>query len=65
MIDAIIAVFAIIILASAAIAERCVYRGGDWGSGANAGVFSLSGDSSRSNVSTGIGFRSAFIPEIG
>ena len=46
-------------------AERCVYRGGRWGHGAGAGVFSLSGDDSRSNSYTYIGFRSAYIPEIG
>lgn len=47
------------------VAERCVYRGGDWGSGARAGVFYLYGNYSRSGVSAYIGFRSAFIPEIG
>nr|UWG21055.1 MAG: hypothetical protein [Bacteriophage sp.] len=41
--------------------ERCVYRGGGWNYGAGAGVFSLSGDYSRSNVSTSIGFRSALV----
>lgn len=46
-------------------AERCVCRGGHWPSGANAGVFSLSGGNSRSYSNTGIGFRSAYIPEIG
>ena len=47
------------------VAERCVFRGGNWSNGANAGVFYLNGDSSRSYSSAGIGFRSAFIPEIG
>ena len=47
------------------VAERCVYRGGIWGNGASAGVFALYGLSSRSGSSTGIGFRSAYIPEIG
>ena len=41
--------------------ERCVYRGGDWSIGSDAGVFSLSGGNSRSNSSTGIGFRSALV----
>ena len=47
------------------VAERCVYRGGRWGDGPNAGVFSLYGNHSRSGVHTDLGFRSAFIPEIG
>lgn len=47
------------------VAERCVYRGGDWGNGAAAGVFYLNGNDSRSYSSTGVGFRSAYIPEIG
>lgn len=46
------------------VAERCVYRGGRWSSGAYAGVFALSGDASRGNVNTGVGFRAAYIPEI-
>lgn len=41
--------------------ERCVFRGGAWGSGPHAGVFSLYGDYSRSNVYTCIGFRSALV----
>lgn len=41
--------------------ERCVYRGGAWISGAGAGVFYLSGNYSRSYVSTDIGFRSALV----
>ena len=44
---------------------RCVYRGGNWNNGVNAGVFYLNGNNSRSNSNTNIGFRSAFIPEIG
>ena len=40
-------------------AERCVFRGGYWYNGTYAGVFCLSGDSSRSNVNTNLGFRSA------
>ena len=44
---------------------RCVYRGGNWNNGTNAGVFCLDGDYSRSNVSADLGFRSAYIPEIG
>ena len=46
------------------VAERCVYRGGAWGSGAHAGVFYLIGDNSRGGVGTNIGFRAAYIPEI-
>ena len=41
-----------------------MYRGGNWNNGANAGVFALSGDYSRSSASTNIGFRAAYIPEI-
>ena len=44
---------------------RCVYRGGNWNNGTNAGVFCLYGNYSRSYSGTYIGFRSAFIPEIG
>lgn len=47
------------------VAECCVYRGGGWYRGTSAGVFSLDGHYSRSVVGTHIGFRSAFIPEIG
>ena len=43
------------------VAERCVCRGGPWSDGAHAGVFSLHGPYSRSNVATYVGFRSAFI----
>ena len=46
-------------------AERLAFRGGGWGSGASAGVFNVNGNYPRSNVGTDIGFRSAFIPEIG
>lgn len=42
-------------------AERCVYRGGHWGNGAPAGVFSLYGHYSRSSSNTAIGFRSALV----
>lgn len=47
------------------VAERSVFRGGSWGYGTAAGVFYLDGDYSRASVSTHLGFRSAFIPEIG
>lgn len=46
------------------VAERCVIRGGYWNSGASAGVFYFSGDYSRAYVNTGVGFRSAYIPEV-
>ena len=39
--------------------ERVIYRGGYWNPGANAGVFYLNGNNSRSNVNTNIGFRAA------
>lgn len=42
-------------------AERCVYRGGGWAHGANAGVFSLDGNNSRSHSATDLGFRSALV----
>lgn len=42
-------------------AERCVDRGGHWGHGAGAGVFSLGGHASRSSSAAGIGFRSALV----
>lgn len=45
--------------------ECCVYRGSDWGAGLSAGMFSLHGYSSRDYSSAGIGFRSAYIPDIG
>lgn len=44
--------------------ERLGFRGGGWGVGVLAGVFSLYGLNFRSDVSTNIGFRSAFIPGI-
>lgn len=47
------------------VAERCVSRGGGWPNGADAGVFFLAGVNSRSYSYTTIGFRSAYIPEIG
>lgn len=47
------------------VAERCVFRGGRWCDGTSAGVFSLYGYYSRSYSHTNIGFRSAYIPEIG
>ena len=34
-------------------------RGGNWNNGANAGVFYLNGNNSRSNANTNIGFRAA------
>lgn len=46
-------------------AERCVYRGGLWSISTDAGLFYLSGSSDRSNSNTGLGFRTAYIPEIG
>lgn len=41
--------------------ERCVYRGGNWYNGTNAGVFYLTGADSRSDVSWDLGFRSALV----
>lgn len=46
------------------VAERCVYRGGSWYDGSDAGVFCLSGANSRGNAGTALGFRAAYIPEI-
>ena len=46
------------------VAERCVFRGGPWANGTNAGVFCLHGHYSRSYSNTHLGFRSAYIPEI-
>ena len=40
--------------------ERLPYRGGDWGSGANAGLAALSLVNSRAYASTALGFRPAF-----
>lgn len=41
--------------------ERCVYRGGYWSYGTNAGLFYLHGSNARSNTGASIGFRSAFV----
>lgn len=41
--------------------ERIVLRGGSWGHGVYAGVFSFNGNTSRTNVSTDVGFRSALV----
>ena len=40
-------------------------RGGNWNNGANAGVFCFDGDNSRALVGWDVGFRSAYIPNIG
>lgn len=45
-------------------AERFPIRGGNWGYGANAGVFCANLSSPRSNSNTRIGFRSAFYGEL-
>lgn len=45
-------------------AERIAFRGGGWGDGALAGVFSVGGYNPRSSVHASIGFRSAYIPEL-
>lgn len=42
-------------------AERCFHCGGSWTSGANAGVFYLSGSRGRSGSDIRVGFRSAFV----
>lgn len=47
------------------VAERCVIRGGRWSNGADAGVFYFYGANSRADVNWGVGFRSAYIPNIG
>ena len=47
------------------VAERCVLRGGGWYHGAYAGVFCFNGDNSRASVYWDVGFRSAYIPNIG
>ena len=47
------------------VAERCVIRGGNWNSGASAGVFDFYGGYSRADVYWNVGFRSAYIPNIG
>lgn len=41
--------------------ERCVYRGGLWNGGANAGLFALYGAYARSYSAANFGFRSAFV----
>lgn len=41
--------------------ERCVFRGGSWSDGTGAGVFYLSGGTSRAHSPTGLGFRSAYV----
>ena len=46
-------------------AERCVYRGGNWNYGSYAGVFYVHGSYSRGSAYGALGFRSAFIPNIG
>ena len=40
-------------------------RGGSWDAGAAAGVFYFNGDHSRARVGWHVGFRSAYIPNIG
>ena len=47
------------------VAERCVVRGGNWTDGAYAGVFYFHGSNSRATVGWHVGFRSAYIPNIG
>lgn len=41
--------------------ERIVFRGGNWNSGARAGVFDFGGHHSRALVGTNVGFRSALV----
>lgn len=41
--------------------ERVIYRGGPWGDGSGAGVFSLNGNNSRSAAGTYVGFRAACV----
>jgi len=45
--------------------ECCIYRGGNWPGGVSSGVFTVSGDNIRAAVGIGIGFRSAYIPDLG
>lgn len=45
--------------------ERGVSRGGHWGNGAGAGLFDSNGLDGRANTNGYLGFRSAYIPEIG
>ena len=40
--------------------KRLPYRGGDWGSGADAGLAAVILGSSRAGAGTGLGFRPAF-----
>lgn len=47
------------------VAERGVFRGGSWSNESRAGVFSFDGYNSRAFVHTIVGFRSAYIPNIG
>ena len=47
------------------VSERCVYRGGAWDYGTNAGLFFLYGSYARSNTYTNFGFRSAYVEGIG
>lgn len=44
--------------------ERCVFRGGAWNYGADAGVFSIDGTSHRAHAYASTGFRAAYIPNI-
>ena len=41
--------------------ERVIYRGGYWGGGSYAGVFSLNGNNSRGSANTSVGFRAACV----
>jgi hypothetical protein len=43
---------------------RLPIRGGNWDNGANAGVFALNLNNSRSNVNSNIGFRSALALQV-
>ena len=47
------------------VSERSVFRGGNYTYNTGAGVFSIIGYSARSLPAVHIGFRSAYIPEIG
>ena len=42
-------------------AERSFSCGGNWNDSSSAGVFCVNGSNGRSNASTGIGFRAAFV----
>lgn len=50
---------------NASLDERCASRGGSWGSGGLAGLFALNAYYGRSYSSAALGFRSAYIPDIG